>query len=168
MTSTGRYGTRTFFANKFTWSGLPGWMLKCSPPAFSARGKKLCGGCAKWTKKRRCCWNKGCHLLRGWLWGEEDVGQKNLRSTTAPTKCSHKQLQEERTAQNISFSGTTVLAMTQSKERSSLLSSSAQNTWVGPGSALQMGINGLFSFTPKIFLSTFPTLSAHLLITCHL
>lgn len=71
---------------------------------------------------------RGCHLLREWLLGEEDVGQKNLWPMTVPTKCRHRQLQEERTAQNISFSGTTVLAMTQSKETSSLLSSSAQST----------------------------------------
>lgn len=47
---------------------------------------------------------------------------------TTSTKFRHGQPEEERTAQNISFSGTTVMAMTQGKETSSLLSSSAQNT----------------------------------------
>ena len=60
--------------------------------------------------------------------GGKDMRQKKLWPMTASTKFRHGQLQEERTAQNISFSGTTVMAMTQSKETSSLLSSSAQNT----------------------------------------
>ena len=56
------------------------------------------------------------------------MGQKKRWPMTASTKIRHGQPQEERTAQNSSFWGTTVMAMTQNKETSPLLSSSAQHT----------------------------------------
>lgn len=56
------------------------------------------------------------------------MGQKKLQPVTASTKLRHGQPQEERTVQNISFPSTTAVVMAQSKETSSLLISSAQNT----------------------------------------
>lgn len=128
------------------WSGLLKWMLKISSIAFSGRGKKLHGGCAKWTKKQQHCWNKWVSLLaRGGCEEEKVKERKKMWPMTASTKLRHDTA--ARTVQTIGFPCTTVKATTESKETSPLLSSSAKNTFVQ--SALQMEINSVFPSLSK-------------------
>lgn len=120
-----------FFANKLMWSGLLEWMSKRSPPAFSGRGKKLGGGCAKWPKKRQCCWNKGVSLVAGVAVRGEGYGteKKNncgqwLHPLNSGTHSHGRGEQCKTSASQVPQSQPWL----KSKETSSLLSSSAQNT----------------------------------------
>lgn len=90
----------------------------------------------------------GVTPCKKWLWGGKDMGQKK----TVANDCIHETQAwhscRRRTVQTISFSGTTVVAMTESMETSPLLSSSARKHFC-PDSAQQMGINVAFSSLSK-------------------
>lgn len=64
-------------------------------------------------KSNRAAETTEWHWLEEWLWRERTGDSKKLWPVTASTKFRHGQPQEETPAQNISFSGTTVMATTQ-------------------------------------------------------